>query len=305
MLPSSDRPFALLVVASLAAATSLAVPAPLRAEAPADRPVALETPTAKDVEERLPAGAHLTGRELYDRFLKNRRRMRTVRQEGRILSSDPAGNPQEARFWLYWKDYRDAQDDPVNGVYSKTLVKFTGPREMRHTGYLYVHRSDRDDEQYMYSPNRDRTQQVRIVGQNVAGSDFSIDDFMIGLDDIEDADYQRHPDEPVQGISCYVVEANMKPSATSSQYARSITYLEKDHYVPLRTRYWDKARVEIKEATSPAKSIREFDGVWVPTEVTATDLLERTHSTLVIETLDPNPALDETALSLASLAAHP
>jgi len=268
------------------------------------RPGAVETPSAAEVEERLPMGAQLSGRELYDRFLKNRRRLRTVRQEGRILSSDPAGNPQEARFWMYGKDYRDANDAPVNGVNTKTLVKFTGPREMRHTGYLYIDREDRSDEQFMYSPSRMRTQQVRIVGQNVAGSDFSIDDFLIGLDDLEEAEYRRLPDEVIQGAPCYVVDLTRKPES-DSHYRRSIAYLEKDHYVPLRTRHWDKGGVEIKEATSPRASIREFDGVWVPTEIVVTDLQERTHSTLTIDTLEPNPALEETALSLANLASHP
>lgn len=260
----------------------------------------IETPSAGEVEETLPAGKDLTGHEIYDRFLKNRKRLRTVAETGHILSRDPAGNPQETRFILRAKDYRDAHDDAVDGIYSKTLVKITGPRELEHTGYLYVHRSDRADDQFIYSPMRMRTARASIRGQNVAGTDFSFDDFLTSLDDIEDAHYTRHADETVDGTLCYVVEAVMKPGA-KSRYTKSIVYVEKEHYVPLRTRYWDDVGVEAKALTSPHRSVKNYDGVWVPTESTMTDLLEDTQSTLTIDTLDPNPPLTDTDFSTSVL----
>jgi Outer membrane lipoprotein-sorting protein len=264
----------------------------------------IETPSRREVEEALPEGETLTGHDIYDRFLKNKKRLRTAYQEGRILSRDPAGNPQETRFWSHWKDYRDADDEAVGGVYSKTLLKISGPYELRHTGYLYIQRSDRPDEQFMYSPSRQRTTRVHIKGQNVVGTDFNVDDFLVTLDDIEDADYRRLPDEIVDGVPCYVVEATMKPSATT-HYTRSISYVEKEHYVPLRTRYWDDVGVESKLLVSPRADIKEFDGCWVPTTATMTDLLEGTTSTLRIERLDPNPPLDDVAFAVTQLEFMP
>ena len=61
--------------------------------------------------------------------------------------------------------------------------------------------------------------------------------------------------------------------------------------MPLRTRYWDEVGVAIKELSSPHARIREFDGVWVPTESTMLDLLEDTRSTLTVDGLDVNPTL--------------
>jgi len=264
----------------------------------------VDVPSAAELDEALPQGGTLTGRELYDRFLKNKRRLRTVFQRGRISSRDPAGNPQETRFWLYWKDYRDQNDDPVDGVSSKSLFKIVGPYEMRHTGYLYIERSDRPDEQFMYSPNRGRTARVSLKGQRVAGTDFSFDDFLVNLDDIEDADYERHPDETLQGVRCYVVEATMKDEAASG-YSRSIAYLEQQHYVPLRMRYWDDVGVEVKELTTPNGKIHEFDGAWVPTESSVVDLLEQTSSTMYVEQLEPNPDLDDGVFSISQLEFKP
>lgn len=264
----------------------------------------IETPSPGEVEESLPEGEVLGGRAIYDRFLKNKKRLRTAYQQGRILSKDPAGNPQETRFWSEWKDYRDADDEAVDGVYAKAILKFSGPYELRHSGYLYIQRDGTPDEQFMYSPSRRRTTRVHVRGQNIVGTDFNIDDFLVTLDDIEDADYTRHPDERIDGIDCYVVEAVMRPSATT-HYSRSISYLEREHYVPLRTRYWDDLGVEAKELRSPRATVKEFDGAWVPTISTMTDLLEQTSSTMHIDRLDPNPVLDDLTFALGTLESTP
>jgi hypothetical protein len=282
----------------------LALPgAPSRAVAQApDR--AVETPTPREVEEVLPEGVELTGRQIYDRLFKNRKRLRTAIQTGRILSKDPAGNPQETRFLLKAKDYRDAADEPTDGVYSKMLVTLTGPRDLEHTAYLYVHRNDRPDDQFIYSPMRKRSARTNLRGQSVAGTDFSFDDFLTVLDDLEEATYRRLPDETVEGVRCYVVEAEMK-KGSKSRYSKSVAAIEKVHYVPLRTRYWDEVGVEIKELVSPHASLKAYDGVWVPTESTMTDLLEGTHSTITVQTVDPNPTLSENEFATSALERRP
>lgn len=267
-------------------------------------PPPIEVPSQAEVEDVLPEGQALTGKQLYDRLLDNREHLRTVFQRGRIESKDPGGSPQETFFWLIAMDCRDENDKAVDGVRGKSMVKVTGPYEMRHTGYLHIQRDDRSDEQFIYSPNRGRTSRVSLKGQRLAGTDFSFDDFLVNLDDLEDADYRRLPDEEVQGVPCYVVEATMRPSA-SSIYSRSIVCMEKEHYVPLRARYWDDVGVEVKEMTSPHGKIREFDGAWVPTESTVTDLLEKTSSTVHIEHLEPNPPLDDEAFSISQLEFKP
>jgi hypothetical protein len=265
---------------------------------------AIETPAPAEVEKHLPAGKTLDGRELYDRLMKNRRRLRTVYQEGRIISTDPGGRQQQTNFWLQSKDYRDANDDPIDGVYAKVLFKLTGPREMRHTGYLYIHNDQDQDAQFMYSPNRGRVTRVILKGQNLAGTDFSFDDFLVSLDDIEDATYTRHADATVQGVPCYVVEAHIKPSSRT-HYSRNLAYLEKEHYVPLKTRYWDEVGVAVKELTSRHDSIKAYDGAWVPTQSTMANLLEETESLLHIDVLDPNPDIDDRDFAVSSLMQHP
>jgi hypothetical protein len=261
---------------------------------------AIETPTAAEVERLMPEGTRLDGRALYDRFLRNRRRLRTVYLAGRILSSDPDGNPQQTNFWLQSKDYRGNREKARDGVFAKVLLKLTGPPEVRHTAYLYIDRDAPQDEQFMYSPSRKRTSRVLLRDQTVAGTDFSFGDFLVNVDDIEDAEYERRPNAVVQGVPCYVVDAFLK-STSPSQYSRSRTFLEQEHFVPLRTRYWDSAGVAVKELTSPHGSIKAFDGVWAPAELRMADLLERTRSVLHIDALVPNPELADADFTVSTL----
>jgi hypothetical protein len=261
---------------------------------------AVETPGQREVDEVLPEGAELGGRAIYDRLFKNRKRLRTAIQTGRILSKDPAGNPQQTNFVMRAKDYRNAADEATDGVYAKVVITLTGNRDLEHTSYLYVHRSDRADDQFIYSPMRKRAARANLRGQSIAGTDFSFDDFLTTLDDLEHATYRRLPDETVDGVSCYVVEATMLP-ASKSRYSKSIAAIEKEHYVPLRTRYWDEVGVEVKDLRSPRASLKAYDDVWVPTQSTMTDLLEDTQSIVTLEHVDPNPTLDDKEFSPSAL----
>jgi hypothetical protein len=272
-----------------------ATPAPAVA-----KPPPLELPPREEVETEFAPGQELTGDELFDRFLENRKRLRTVAQRGRVLSKDPGGNPQRVDFSILAKDYRGKDDKAVDDTFARVMMRFVGPNELERSAYLFVHRDRAPDDEFMYSPHRDRTMRVKLSGQSIAGTDFTFDDFLVHLDDLDDARYKRHPDETIDGTSVYVVEATMLDSSETA-YSRSIQYLEKDHYVPLRTRYWDGAGVETKLLTSPRSSIREFAGVWIATEVSALDLLEKTSSTLHIDELDPDPEIDEAELSISRL----
>jgi hypothetical protein len=269
-----------------------------------DNPGLIQTPTEQELEDFLPAGGSLTGKELYDRFLKNRRKLESAYQESHSVSFDPAGNAQKVNFWLKWRDYRDENDEAVDDIVSKTMLKLTGPFEMRHTAYLYVHHDEAEDEQFMFSPHRMRTARMSLKGQTIAGTDFSFDDFLLSIDDVEHGHYKRLPDEEVAGRPVYVVDAVMKSSSRAS-YTRSMLWLEKEHYVPLKARYWDSVGVMAKELTTVPDKIKDFDGAWVATESTMRNLLEETETVMYIDHLDPRAALGDYDFSLSQLEFKP
>ena len=252
-------------------------------------------PTPEEIEDVIPEGESMTGREIYERFLENR--LHSAVQHQTVISTDPGGNDQATTFWVRWKDYRDDREAP-EGVLAKTLVKFQDPFDMRHLGFLLILRKDRDHDQFVYLPSSRRVRRVKLNQTAVMGTDYSFGD--IAYQDIESADYVRQKDEEIGGLPVYVVEATMKPFVPTN-YHRVVVFLEKEHYIPLRARYWDDAEVEIKEMRSNPSSIKEFDGVWIATESTMRNLKEGTSSTTLVEDLDPDLTLADQLFSVFRL----
>jgi len=257
---------------------------------------AVVLPDRKEAEEALPEGGAMTGRAIFDRFLENR--LHSAVQYQTVLSRDPGGNEQRSRFWVRWKDYRDENKKAVDGVLAKTLVKFEAPDDMRLTGFLMVVNEDRSNDQFVWTPSTARVRRVQLRGVGVMGTDYTFDD--ISWKSAEDADYERLPDEEIEGTPVYVVEVTMKPFV-QSQYKTMRTWIEKEHYIPLRSLYRDENGVEIREMKAPVSGLRNFDGTWVASESTMSNLKEKTSTTIIVDKLDANVALADRHFSTFQL----
>ena len=251
-----------------------------------------QLPTAAEVEAGFPQGERLTGREIYDRFLRNK--FRSSLQSLTIVSMDPGGHQQEVLLLARWKDYRDEHDRARDGVIAKTVVRFVEPFDMRRTTYLIVARDDRTHDQYFYAPSTHRVRRVLLRGIGIMGTDYTIDDLM--FQSIQDADYERLPDGEVNGVPTYVVRARMSPDL-DTRYRVLTTYLEKEHYVALRTLYEDGAGVLLREHRVNLESIEEFDGVWIATAMTMRNVREDTMSTMLVNYLTPNAEFEDVLFS--------
>ena len=265
------------------------------------------SPPPPAAEDALPPGASLTGRDIYQCVLDNR--FDSYVQTSRLLSGDRGGATQESRLRMTWRSFREGADgseeaepEPSSGeVLSKTLVKYTDPFDLRFSGYLIVNNHTRPNDQFVYLAASRRIRRVNLRREAVFGTDFTFEDIVPR--EIEDGDYQRLPDATVNGTPVFVVEVVPRDHA-DSDYARFVIHVEKDHCVPLLTRYWDKRNVEVKELTAPAASIQELKGVWWPMELTMRNLQLDTFTTLRVEELEPNPELSRKIFDLRRLESH-
>jgi hypothetical protein len=254
-------------------------------------------PSKEEFEDALPEGAEMTGRDIYSKFLDNK--IHAFKQYQEVVSRDPGGNEQTTKFWVRWKDFRDEDRNPDrDGIEAKSLIRVTAPIDVRNTAYLIVQKADNATEQWVYQPSQRKTRRVKLAGVSLFGTDYSFAD--IAFQDIDDADYKRLPDEEIDGIPVYVVEATMLPEA-NSDYKKTMSYLTKDHYVPLRARFWDHAGVEIKEMKAESKSIKVFDEIWVATEQVMTDKQSNTSTKLLITKLDTKTNLEDHMFTLHQL----
>jgi hypothetical protein len=243
---------------------------------------------ARAAEDALPSDG-LTGRDIYQRVIDNK--LNTSYLEHRIISTDPSGVVQNLAFWSRFKDLRTPDAAPAGAVISKTVMKFTQPFDKRDTAYLFIEKKGGEDEGFHYSRKRERVTRISPAKESIFGSDFSLDDLAV-VRHIDDATYKRYPDEEVQGQLVWVIDVFHKPESDPA-YARSMLYVDKEKNVPLRTRHWDEAGVEVKQLEIPKDKIQKFADVWIPMESTMLDLSEKTQSVLFVDRVIENPPIDD------------
>ena len=240
----------------------------------------------------------LSGEDIYARVLGNR--FDAFVQQSSLASGDRAGRVQKTRFLMHFRDFRDTDDAPERGVLSKTLVKYTHPFDLRHAGYLVIQNEARVNDQFVYLPTRRQTVRVNLRGKAVFGTDFSFEDVIPR--ELEDATYHRLDDGEIDGRPVYVVEA--RPTENyDSEYSKLVFFVDDERFVPLRTRYWDEAGVEVKEMSASREELTKFGDIWVPMKVTMRHLLLDSFTVLEIESLTPEE-LPESIFEVRRLESH-
>jgi hypothetical protein len=240
-----------------------------------------------------------TGREIYARVIENR--FRSFTEESRLVSADRSGREQVTRLRMHWKDFRDASGAPTDGILSKAVVRYTHPTDIRYAGFLVQSNAERANDQFIYYPSKRRVVRVSLRNEAVYGTDFSFEDVIPR--ELEDASYERRTDDVYGGIPVYVVELVPREHAVSN-YSKVWVYVDRERFVPLRSRYWDAAGVEVKELAADPATLREFDGVWIPMKATMRHLLLETSTRLEITSFVPNPELGESVFDLSRLESH-
>ncbi len=286
MEPRIQRALAACLLA-LCGLLCLSLPRGVRAEDAAAAP----TPDTPEVR----SDAELTGRDIYERVLRNS--FDDFTQKTILVSGARGEGTQESRLDMWWKDFKKSGDG--NGkVQSKTLVRYTHPFDVRYSGYLIINNLDRATDQFAYLNSRRRVRRINLRGEAVFGTDFAFEDVVPR--ELDDSTYARQPDAEVDGVPCFAIEA-IPIHSKDSEYSRFRIYVEKARYVPILTRYWDEAGVEIKELRSPVDSIRDFDGVHVPMQSTMRNLLLESYTTLQVVNLRPNTDLSAKTFDLRRL----
>ncbi len=241
----------------------------------------------------------LSGRVIYERVADNR--FASFAQESLLVSADRAGHFQESRFHMKWKSFRNENGDAPKGVLSKTLVKYSHPFDLRHSGYLIQANDGRPHDQFVYYPSRRRVVRVNLRSEAVYGTDFSLEDVVPR--EPQDFDYRRLPDERYGEVPVHVVELFPR-EFVDSEYSRIRVYVERERPVVLRARYWDGAGVEVKELAAAPEAVKEFEGVWVVTRSTMRNLLLDSWTRLEVAKLQPNPDFDRDTFDLRRLESH-
>ena len=243
-----------------------------------------------------------TGDDLYRSVVENR--FDAFEQMGRMRSGSRNQRFQDVRVRIRYMNV----EKKGSRIVSKTIAKYFEPADVRHLGYLIINKRSGPDDQFVYRPSARKVRRVNVRGEAVAGTDFSFEDVV--PPEFEDGSHSRLPDQVIDGIPAYVVAVVPHPE-TESEYSKLVIAVEKEHFVPIQTYYWDNKRVLIKRLDVDAKSIAPFEAtekgvsktVWVAMASRMTQLKLDTYTEMEIEEFGANPNLRSRHFSERELTA--
>ncbi len=155
------------------------------------------------------------------------------------------------------------------------LIVITAPARDEGTAYL-----KRGDEIWNYVPAIDRTVKMppSMMSQSWMGSDFTNDDLVRGLSNVDDYSHTLLRQEQTEGHQSYVIEMVPKPEAPVV-YDKVIQWITLEHYLPVRTENYDEYGELV--STIHFREIREMDGRMIPTVVEMVPENKTDHRTIL------------------------
>ncbi|TDO94493.1 outer membrane lipoprotein-sorting protein [Halanaerobium saccharolyticum] len=159
----------------------------------------------------------------------------------------------------------------------ESVMVFHEPASIEGTRFLQIENKNSDDDQWIYLPDLGRVR--RIAGgqgsDSFMGTDFTYDD--LKSRDINDFKYELLREEKFNGYQTYVVEAVPKNPA-AEQYAKTISWVTKKHYIPIKLEMYDKESQKLYKVMTVNSEIQKIDGIWTAFSATMENL-ETGHST--------------------------
>ncbi|NOQ65540.1 MAG: outer membrane lipoprotein-sorting protein [Methyloprofundus sp.] len=126
----------------------------------------------------------------------------------------------------------------------KSLSIFDSPRDIKGTAFLsFTHALDAD-EQWLYLPALKRVKRISSSNKSgpFLGSEFAFED--LTSFELKKYQYNYVKDEAEAGVDCFVVES--VPQYKHSGYTRTMVWIDKQRYIPLRIDYYDRKNALLK-----------------------------------------------------------
>ena len=164
----------------------------------------------------------------------------------------------------------------------RELIRFTSPADIAGTAFLTIEKNNSSKtEQHLYLPALERTRRIVAsqMGRSFVNTDFTYEDMQ--RHPVDDWTYKVNGEESISGHSCYILVSTPKPE-TNTQYSKRVSWIEKKHFIPLKTIFRDEKGRKAKIYT--VNNFEVIDGIATETDVVMKDLLSG-HKTR-IETLE-------------------
>jgi len=241
------------------------------------------SPTAR--AQGAPAAAN--ARQIVEEAQK-RGRSYSQRYEGILQTFEASGKTSEKR-WTYYR--------LGSHGFSKVVIRFTAPADVRGVALLIVNHFDRASDQWMWTPALERDRRIALQDRSTRffGTDFSFED--LEERDVDQFDYTLLGEDAIDGAACWRIQSTPKQTK-SSQYSRSIVWIRKDNYA------WARIDSYVKEDVVRRlnhRDIRNVQGVWTAHETTMTDLRRGSITRLALDKIEYNVLLRDEDFTIEAL----
>jgi len=220
--------------------------------------------------------------------LQKRATVTAQHYEGVLRVTDAAGKVSEKR-WIY--------DRLGSGGSSKTVIRFTGPAEVKGVALLIVAYPDRVSDQWMWTPaiNRER----RIASQDrrtrFFGTDFSFED--LDERDVEHNDYVLRGEETIEGDPCWKIESTPR-AGMRSQYTRSVLWVRKSNYTYAQI---DNFAGDTLIRRLNYRNMVNVQNVWTARLIEVQDFTRKSRTSLSLDALQYNAPLPDNQFTIEAL----
>ncbi len=202
---------------------------------------------------------------------------------------DKNGNERERTFVIKRKDY---------GELVKNFIRFFSPADIEGTGFLSWENEIGDDTQYLYLPELGRSRRIVSSQKNLrfVNTDYTYEDMQRRKPEKDHHRLLR--EEKWQNYSCYVVEYIPKEK-DSSQYSKTIQWVEKSSFVPVKIEFYDKKGKRFKVFT--VNRLEKIEGIWTAIDTLMYDLSEEHKTKMIILEAKYNQGLEDGIFTLRNL----
>lgn len=161
---------------------------------------------------------------------------------------------------------------------TNTITVFLSPASVKNTRFLTRQRPDGSNDQWIYLPALGRVKRIASSegGGSFMGSDFTYADMASTTYDTDEANHILLRSETIDNRDAYVIESI---PITSSDYGKTVIWVDKQTSLPLKVEFYDKDRNAVVKILS-TDDIAYTEGRWVTKSITMTTVATN-HSTRI------------------------
>ncbi|MFC1599078.1 outer membrane lipoprotein-sorting protein [Patescibacteria group bacterium] len=202
-----------------------------------------------------------------------------------INGSDEQADPhREISMWMWLQN---------NNQLQSSLIKLTGPADLKNTGVLTIQQSVSQTSQMLFLPGLNLSRQ--IVANNKADK-FILSDITYG--DLEPEVlprwiYQLQADQVIDGFTCYVIEATPADQQDIQNYGynKRIIYIRQDNHFVVKIDYHDQEGQLSKIQYN--QQVVQINGYWRANKIIVHNLLADHLTVLTFSQRQINPQLPQ------------